>query len=96
MQKHKWYAQCLTETRGMRNMDTQKWDGKVLECGSTEMSQGNAPRGYKLPGRRLSQAEGCDDVRSQYAPCAGGILSMVTACEDGLVCVKVRWCFLKS
>ena len=90
LQKHQWYAQCLTQARGERNVATQMWDGKRLECGSVEMRSGNAPAGYTPPGRRLQQAEGCDDMRKEYAQCAGGTLPAVTACEDGLVCVKVR------
>ena len=56
MQKHQWYAQCLTTARAARNVETQNWDGSALECGSTEMNSGNAPAGFTLPGRRLMDA----------------------------------------
>ena len=59
VQKNAWYAQCLGPERAAANIETEGWDGDVLQCGSlmpSDMMPAQAPAMAPTGGRRLQQA----------------------------------------
>ena len=100
LQKHDWYAQCLTPERAARNVEQQNWEGTVIPCGTPNFKQGPVPADIaamtsakgkgKAKGRSLLDATPtCDDCFPVFEQCGGGeYADFARCCQEGLQCTK--------